>query len=288
MCQIFAYSSSKRTKLNSILKEFYSHSEEHPNGWGLATFDGVHANIEREPLRAAKSNYLKERFTEDIAAPVVLAHIRKATIGNVELKNCHPFTGFDTEGRRWTLIHNGTVFEFEPMNKYVKRQKGETDSERILLYIIDKINEESKNKNRSLSESERFKVIENIVTKLSKGNKLNLIIYDGDLLYVHTNLEGSLNYYQGNKFVLFATEPLVKGSIYDGENDNGWSGMKESDWEKCPEEKILSHEDWNEVPVATLLGYKGKDLIYKGSEHGNLYVEDPKDLEHIYLSYANL
>lgn len=288
MCQIFAYSSSKRTKLNSILKEFYSHSEEHPNGWGLATFDGVHANIEREPLRAAKSNYLKERFTEDIAAPVVLAHIRKATIGNVELKNCHPFTGFDSEGRRWSLIHNGTVFEYEPMNKYVKRQKGETDSERILLYIIDKINEERKNKNRTLSENERFRVVDDIVSELSSGNKLNLIIYDGELLYVHTNLDGSLNYYQGNKFVLFATEPLVNGSIYDGENDNGWSGMKESDWEKCPEEKILSKEDWNVVPTATLFGYKGKDLVYKGREHGNLYVEDPKDMEHIYLSYAHL
>ena len=71
-------------------------------------------------------------------------------------------------------------------------------------------------------------------------------------------------------------------------NSIGWSGMKESDWEKCPEEKILSKEDWNVVPTATLFGYKGKDLVYKGREHGNLYVEDPKDMEHIYLSYAHL
>ena len=133
MCQIFGYSSSKKIKLNSLLREFYSHSDRHPNGWGLALLDGIHANIERETLQASKSNYLEERFTEDIAAPVLLAHIRRATIGNVELRNCHPFTGFDKDGRRWTLIHNGTIFDFQPMHEYVKKQKGETDSERILL-----------------------------------------------------------------------------------------------------------------------------------------------------------
>lgn len=73
MCQIFGYSSSKKIKLNSLLREFYSHSDRHPNGWGLALLDGIHANIERETLQASKSNYLEERFTEDM-------HIRQQSL----------------------------------------------------------------------------------------------------------------------------------------------------------------------------------------------------------------
>ena len=28
-----------KKELNNDLREFYSHSDEHPNGWGLALFD---------------------------------------------------------------------------------------------------------------------------------------------------------------------------------------------------------------------------------------------------------
>ena len=288
MCQIFGYSSSKKIKLNSLLREFYSHSDRHPNGWGLALLDGIHANVERETLQASKSNYLEERFTEDISAPVVLAHIRRATIGNVELRNCHPFTGFDSDGRRWTLIHNGTIFDFRPMHEYVKKQKGETDSERILLYLIDMINDARDKKGSPLTDKERFSVLEENIKAMSKGNKLNLLIYDGELLYAHTNLYGSLYYHQGNSMILFSTVPLTKGTIFDGGEKVGWIGMNESDWEQRPGEKKLSKNDWSKVPAATLFAYKRAHLKYQGSEHENLYVEDPKDIEKLYLSYANL
>ena len=76
-------------------------------------------------------------------AKTALAHIRLATIGNVEQDNCHPFTAVDNSGRTWTLIHNGTIFESDNIGKYVFLQKGETDSERILLYIVDSINKKS-------------------------------------------------------------------------------------------------------------------------------------------------
>ncbi|MCR5529980.1 MAG: class II glutamine amidotransferase [Saccharofermentans sp.] len=41
-------------------------------------------------------------------------------------------------GRTWTLAHNGTIFEGDLLNRYYI-QNGTTDSERILLYLIDQI-----------------------------------------------------------------------------------------------------------------------------------------------------
>ena len=288
MCQIFGYSGLGNVKLNSLLQEFYSHSDLHPNGWGLALLDGIHANIEKETLQATKSHYLRERYTEKIASPVCLAHIRYATIGNVDLKNCHPFTAFDAYERRWTLIHNGTIFDFAPMDKYVRLQRGDTDSERILLYIIDKINERSEGLGRELSAKERCEVLEGVVSELSPGNKLNLLIYDGELLYAHTNLDGSLHYYQGNSGVLFSTEPLVKGYFYDRQEQSGWMGMQDTDWENVPIKRQIAADEWKRVPPTRLFAYDRGTLVYTGAEHGSYYVEDKKAVEELYLAFANL
>ena len=39
MCEIYGFSGNRKKELNNDLSEFYSHSDEHPNGWGLAFFD---------------------------------------------------------------------------------------------------------------------------------------------------------------------------------------------------------------------------------------------------------
>ena len=274
MCQIFGYSGSDKIELNNVLKEFYSHSDLHPNGWGLATLSGKQANIEREVLSANKSAYLAGRLTDKVEAPAVLAHIRYATIGNVELKNCHPFTGFDTEGRRWTLIHNGTIFEYQPMDEYVRKQKGDTDSERILLYLIDKINEARKKKNKALNAADRIAVVEKILSDITNGNKINLLIYDGELLYAHSNYAGSLHYYQGRCGVIFSTEPLVNSSIFYGDGHPG--------------EKRFYKDDWKEIPLTSLVVYKGAEHIHTGKPHGNEYHEDPEAVKQLYLAFSNL
>ncbi|MCR5702537.1 MAG: class II glutamine amidotransferase [Lachnospiraceae bacterium] len=274
MCQLFGFSGNEHLELNNVLKEFYSHSDKHPNGWGLALLDGTHANIEREVVAANKSEYLAGRLKDKVKSPAVLAHIRYATIGNVELKNCHPFTKIDADGRRWTLIHNGTIFDYTPMDEYIRKQKGDTDSERILLYLIDKINGKRSQKESPLTSRERFDVLDEYICEMSENNKLNLIIYDGELMYVHSNLKDSLHYYKGKCGVLFSTEPLVNSSIFYGDGHPG--------------EKRFSAKDWKPLPITTLVAYKGAELEFEGQRHGIEYHEDAEALKHIYMAYANL
>ena len=133
MCEIYGFSGNRSRELNNDLREFYSHSDQHPNGWGLALFDEEKTELLKEVYRADRSALLKEKLNAPIKAKTALAHIRLATIGNVEQDNCHPFTATDNSGRTWTLIQNDTVFESDNINKYIFLQKGETYSERILL-----------------------------------------------------------------------------------------------------------------------------------------------------------
>ena len=63
MCEIFGLSSQNGFKANEYLKTFFSHSDHHPHGWGLACVSREAALIEKESLKASKSNYLRERDT---------------------------------------------------------------------------------------------------------------------------------------------------------------------------------------------------------------------------------
>lgn len=112
--------------------------------------------IEKEPVQATKSNYLKERLSVPIQVKNAFAHIRYATIGNVEYKNCHPYTKKDRNGRSWTLVHNGTIFHYQPLDRYVRLQNGDTDSERILLYLVDLVNQEERRLKRSMEPSKIY------------------------------------------------------------------------------------------------------------------------------------
>ncbi|MCD7957699.1 MAG: class II glutamine amidotransferase [Lachnospiraceae bacterium] len=256
MCELFGSCSESQLVLNEYLKKFYSHSDCHPNGWGLALLDGNEALIEKEPLRADKSHYLRERLSVPVQGRIALAHIRYATIGNVEYRNCHPFTGKDYSGRRWTLIHNGTIFEYEPLNGMAARQSGDTDSERILLHFLEQMDREICSRGEP-GAATRFRLLDDIVCQMASGNKLNLIFSDGEYEYVHTNYANSLYQLSGEGQVLFSTQPLGPGG-------------------------------WEPVPMTTLLAYKDGRLAFKGTNHGETYLDNEENMKYIYQIFAEL
>ena len=257
MCELFGVSAKQSFIVNEYLKEFYSHSGEHPHGWGLACLDGNEAVIEKEPVQASKSSYLRERLTIPVCVKTGFAHIRYATVGNVEYKNCHPYTKKDSLGRRWTLNHNGTIFEYQPINKYVSIQTGDTDSERMLLYIIDRVDELEKKLGRRASAEERFRLIDSIVVEMSKGNKLNMMLFDEELFYVHTNYAHSLHKLEKEDQAIFSTQPL-------------------------------SDEDWEPMIFNTLVAYRQGREIFRGTTHAHEYIESEENLKFLYGIFSDL
>ncbi len=257
MCEIFGACSKKENYMNDLLKSFFSHSNNHPHGWGLVCMEGRDAFVEKEPLQASESCYLKSRLSQPIIAKNVLAHIRYATIGNVDYCNCHPYTKKDNFARRWTLIHNGTIFDYPPLGRFIKLQKGETDSERILLYIVEQINIAQKACCKPLNAKERFKLIDCIISEMSKGNKLNLLLYDGEYMYAHTNYKGSLHYLESDNGVIFSTLPLTD-------------------------------DEWKPVKFTTLLAYRDGKLAFTGTNHNNEYVDNEESLKFLYQIFSDL
>ncbi len=255
MCELLGISSAKRLYANDLLKEFYSHSEFHPNGWGLAVFHGDVASIEKEPIRAMDSIYLRQRLRHRLEAKTLIAHIRLATKGSVDYENCHPFVRQDAGGRRWTLAHNGTIFHGDLLDQYFYQQEGETDSERILYYIVDQVNLRQSQLGRRLGSDERFALIDCVVCALADGNKLNLLLYDGDMMYVHTNYEHSLYICKSEEAAYLVTKPVGR-------------------------------YDWEALPMNTLISYRQGKQIYSGTDHGMEYVDNEQDMKYLHLDSA--
>lgn len=264
MCELLGISAKQRRALNAVLREFFSHAEQNPHGWGLARFTEAGGArlprplIDKEPCKATESERLRGLLDAGVEEQTLLAHIRFASFGHPEYANCHPFTATDSSGRVWTLAHNGTIFNGDALNGYMDVQAGTTDSERVLLYLVDCIDRAQAQTGRPLGADERFDVLATEIAALAAdGNKLNLLIYDGEVMYVHTNLRGTLHYCQDGDALIFSTKPLSKGT-------------------------------WKAVPFTRLLAVQDGAFIREAPPHGHEYVYDPEDYRYVYMGYAML
>ena len=255
MCELFGITANRKIKINNLLKRFFEHSIEHRNGWGLAMLDDNSISIEKEPVKASDSLYLKNRLTGRLETARCMAHIRRATVGEVSFSNTHPFTKRDESGRAWVLVHNGTIFESPILSAYQYKQHGTTDSERILLYLVDHINKHYFNEMNTFDANDRIRIVDQLIKRIAPENKVNLLIYDGDYFYVHKNEEGTLFKSEHSGSVIFSTHPLTP-------------------------------EGWEEVPQNQLFVYKDGELIYEGEPHEHSYVHDDEKMKYMYLEYA--
>ncbi len=163
----------------------------------------------------------------------------------------------DNRSRTWTLVHNGTIFNGAHLNDYMGVQHGDTDSERVLLYIVDQINVAQNHRCRALDEAERFDVLFGAIAELAQGNKLNLLFQDGEVLYAHCNFRDALHVWRDTDGVALSTRPLSMGT-------------------------------WTPVPFTSLVAVKNGEIVRTSPPHGNEYVYNPEDYRLVYMNFARL
>ena len=127
----------------------------------------------------------------------------------------------------------------------------------VSVILIDVINAGMEEKGRRLIGQERFALLDSVFSLMAIGNKLNVILYDGEYLYVHANAEKSLYYRQEKETVTFSTRPLSRGR-------------------------------WKEAPFTQLTAWHRGQLSFEGTAHGRVYVQDDEAVNLLYLAYSQL
>ena len=213
--------------------------------------------FEKEAVRATSSERLRQLLSGPVESTLLLAHIRLATKGSIELPNTHPFVKTDRYGNAWTLIHNGTIFENSELDAYIRYQNGTTDSERILCCLFDRLEAAGKATGRVPSEGERIAIVEQLLLDITPENKVNLLLTDGVRLYAHTNYRESLHIKRGDASVLISTNPLQGGG-------------------------------WEELPLNTLVVFRDGGQLYEGQSHENEFFDSEEKMRLLYLDYAGI
>ncbi len=90
-------------------------------------------------------------------------------------QNCHPYTPKDDCGRRWDSGTQWYDFRLFALAKFTRLQMGDTDSERILLYLVEQINKKRISASKSIECKERFSLLDAVICEMAEGNKLNLL-----------------------------------------------------------------------------------------------------------------
>jgi glutamine amidotransferase len=111
----------------------------------------------------------------------VLAHIRKATQGPVQLANCHPFVR-EWQGREWSFCHNGDLKEFHPRLHGAFRPVGSTDSERAFCWLMQEL---AKAHASVPNVAELSTTLRELLPVLRAHGSFNMLLSNGQALWAH-------------------------------------------------------------------------------------------------------
>jgi glutamine amidotransferase len=153
MCRLLGIISAEPIPYRILLKEIPRSlsllSKEHFDGWGMAVYRSK-LHPEENPsedwvlyrgIRSAEKDEAFHEISSKISGEILIAHVRRRTVGPVALENTHPF---EREG--WVFAHNGTIRDLDYLRKGIspsqlKAIRGETDSELFFAFLLSRLEE---------------------------------------------------------------------------------------------------------------------------------------------------
>jgi predicted glutamine amidotransferase len=185
MCQLLAMNCNVPTDIVFSFTGFAhrgGRTDTHHDGWGIAFFEGagVRHFVDHQAAVASPIAELIKRYP--IKSLNVVAHIRKATQGQVALENCHPFVR-EMWGRYWVFAHNGDLKDFDPILDGPYRPVGNTDSERAFCFLMQQLRERFGDTAPGLPALRA--AIADLVAVIARHGTFNMMLSDGTAMFAH-------------------------------------------------------------------------------------------------------
>ncbi len=185
MCQLLGMNCNVPTDIVFSFTGFAhrgGRTDEHEDGWGIAFFEGagVRLFVDHESAVASPVAELIKRYP--IKSRNVIAHIRKATQGQVALENCHPFVR-ELWGRYWVFAHNGDLKAFAPVLDSAFRPVGNTDSELAFCYLLQSLRRRFGDTPPAIEALTA--AIAELTREIAGFGVFNMMLSDGSALFAH-------------------------------------------------------------------------------------------------------
>lgn len=184
MCQLLGMNCNTPTDILFSFEGFHRRgglTDHHADGWGIAFFEGRGVRLYLDDKPSADSPVAALVRQYPIKSENVIAHIRKATQGEVNLANCHPFQR-EMWGQYWIFAHNGNLVDFAPAAGCHYQPVGSTDSEAAFCYIMEQLRQHWC---QPPSLDELFEAIEGLAATLRGYGVFNFMLSNGQWLFTH-------------------------------------------------------------------------------------------------------
>jgi glutamine amidotransferase len=186
MCQLLGMNCNTPTDATFSFTGFAQRggrTSDHVDGWGVAFFEDRGLRHFVDHLPAAESPVAELIRKYPIKSRNVIAHIRKATQGEVNLQNCHPFVR-ELWGRYWVFAHNGNLENYAPILHGSFRPVGTTDSERAFCWLMQEL---AKSHASVPSVTELTLTLKELVPKIAQHGTFNFLLSNGEALWAHAS-----------------------------------------------------------------------------------------------------
>jgi predicted glutamine amidotransferase len=185
MCQLLGLNANTPTDLVFSFTGFAHRAEEHKDGFGIAFFEGPGARLFVDPVSAQWSPVAEMVRRYPIHSRHIIAHIRKATQGQVALENTHPFMR-ELWGRYWVFAHNGNLVDFHPKLHAAYRPVGRTDSERAFCWLLQEL---AKNHASLPSVEHLTQTLAELAAVPARHGTFNFLLSHGEALWAHCSTQ---------------------------------------------------------------------------------------------------
>lgn len=184
MCQLLGMNCNTPTDIQFSFEGFYRRgglTDHHADGWGIAFFENHAVRMFLDDAPSAHSQVAEFIRRYPIRAKNVIAHIRKATQGVVNLANVHPFAR-ELWGQYWIFAHNGNLQDIHRRRSTFFQPVGETDSELAFCLLLDFLRQKHETKPEK---SVLYQSLAEIVSDLRQYGVFNFMLSNGEFLAAH-------------------------------------------------------------------------------------------------------
>jgi len=192
MCQLLGMNSHLPASLTLSFTGFSQRggsTDHHADGWGIAFFEsdcatpgkGVRHFVDKQSAATSPIAHMLKSYP--IKSHNVVAHVRKATVGQVALENCHPFVR-ELWGRYWVFAHNGDLKNYAPRLHGSFRPVGSTDSELAFCWIMQEL---AKSHAGVPSVDELTQTLRELVPQIARHGTFNFLLSNGQALWAHAS-----------------------------------------------------------------------------------------------------
>ncbi len=257
MCQLLGMNCNVPTDLHFSMDGFYlraGKTDQHCDGCGVAFFQNKSVRIFRDHLSALNSPLAQCVKNFNFKSLNAIAHIRKATQGEVNLENTHPFLR-EIWGENWVFAHNGNLKTVPSLGKdeiEFYQPIGTTDSEWAFCFMANAL------KNRFTQKPDNktlFATLQKLGRQLQEQGTFNFLLSNGkvmfafcttDLYYLTRQapfgkvarvdddavIDFSKLTHENDKVAVIATKPLTKNEPWVKMQKGELCLFKDGEWQK--------------------------------------------------------